>query len=181
MLKSDDIFASFADDDLDAAVETRDDSSKLQPNIFDNAIAARQFMTAGNATVTLVSKKTEARFTYRMSAATDRETGKRANNGTFFVALLNGPDNESSYKYMGRVSRDIYFHGRKSPKPGDISRDAPSALAFQWAWRALLRNDIPEQLEIWHEGRCGRCGRKLTVPASIASGFGPECITKVGG
>jgi len=30
-------------------------------------------------------------------------------------------------------------------------------------------------LEIWHEGRCGRCNRKLTVPASIALGIGPEC------
>jgi hypothetical protein len=31
-------------------------------------------------------------------------------------------------------------------------------------------------LEFWHEGRCGRCGRRLTVPDSIASGYGPECV-----
>jgi hypothetical protein len=26
-----------------------------------------------------------------------------------------------------------------------------------------------------HEGKCGRCGRLLTVPSSIESGIGPEC------
>ena len=31
----------------------------------------------------------------------------------------------------------------------------------------------------WHEGRCGRCGRKLTVPESIEAGYGPECINLV--
>jgi hypothetical protein len=35
-------------------------------------------------------------------------------------------------------------------------------------------------LEIWHEGRCGRCGRKLTVPESIHNGYGPECIHLIG-
>jgi hypothetical protein len=34
-------------------------------------------------------------------------------------------------------------------------------------------------VEFWHEGKCCRCGRKLTVPASIASGIGPECATKI--
>jgi hypothetical protein len=30
-------------------------------------------------------------------------------------------------------------------------------------------------LEVWHEGRCGRCGRALTVPESVERGIGPEC------
>lgn len=35
-------------------------------------------------------------------------------------------------------------------------------------------------VEIWHEGKCGRCGRQLTVPESIESGFGPECVKMIG-
>jgi len=27
--------------------------------------------------------------------------------------------------------------------------------------------------------RCGRCGRVLTVPESVESGFGPECIGRL--
>ncbi len=38
---------------------------------------------------------------------------------------------------------------------------------------------MPEQLEVWHEGCCGKCGRKLTDAESIARGIGPECYGKM--
>jgi len=140
---------------------------------FTTAVASRDFMLGGNATVTLVSTKTGTRFTYKIRAADD---GK-----VHFVSLLNGPDNESDYKYLGRiVDGEKLWIGRRVPKAGDIGMDAPSALAFQWAWERLCRGVMLDSLEIWHEGRCGRCSRKLTVPSSIASGFGPECAGKVG-
>lgn len=132
---------------------------------------AMAYILAGKATITLVSGKTGARFTYRISAAPD--------NSAYFVGLLTGPDNSTDYKYLGRISRGIFWLGRKVPRPGDIARDAPSARAFDWAWRQLAQGALPTALEIWHEGRCGRCGRKLTVPTSVAQGFGPECIGKL--
>jgi Family of unknown function (DUF6011) len=50
---------------------------------------------------------------------------------------------------------------------------------------ALVRvwNDLPlpEGYRLHHEGRCGRCGRLLTVPESITSGYGPECVKHVTG
>ena len=139
---------------------------------FTSAQAALAFMVAGNATVTLVSKKTGTRFTFKIRAADSGEVR--------FVSLLRGADNESDYSYLGRVdATGKLWIGRKVPKPGDISRGAPSALAFDYAWQHLAKGSIPPLLEIWHEGRCGRCNRKLTVPASIESGFGPECITKL--
>jgi len=146
---------------------------------FKNAVDARQFIRAGKATVTLVSKKTGNRFTYRVSLARDRETGEPSGDGTLFVGLLSGPDNNSDYQYMGRISRDVYWHGRKNPQPGDISKNALSVQAFAWTWRNLVQGTMPTQLQVWHEGRCGRCGRRLTVPSSIAQGFGPECIGHV--
>jgi Family of unknown function (DUF6011) len=147
---------------------------------FTDAVSARQYIRAGKATITLLSKKTGARFTYRITTPRDRETGEPQTDGTLMVGLLTGPNNDSDYQWMGRIARDILWIGRKNPRPGEISRDAPAAKALDWAWRMLLRGDMPEQLEIWHEGRCGRCGRKLTVPASVARGFGPECAGKVG-
>jgi hypothetical protein len=33
-------------------------------------------------------------------------------------------------------------------------------------------------MELWHEGRCGKCGRALTVPESIESGLGPVCESR---
>jgi hypothetical protein len=138
---------------------------------FADAAAALRFIHAGKATITLVSSKTGNRFTYRINQSDDGQA--------YFVNVLTGADNESSYSYLGRISRDIFWLGRKVARPGDISRDAPCAKAFDWAWRALVKGNMPPQLQVWHEGRCGRCARKLTVPESIAAGFGPECQGKV--
>jgi hypothetical protein len=133
---------------------------------------AESFMLAGKATVTLVSVKTGARFTYRITASPDKTC--------HFVALLSGSDNEGDYKYLGRIARTMFWGGRKVPREGDIGRDAPSMKAFAWAWQRVVSGQLPESLEIWHEDRCGRCARKLTVPSSISRGFGPECSTKMG-
>ena len=133
---------------------------------------ARAFLIGGNATVTLVSTKSGTRFTYRVRASDDGEV--------FFVSLLSGPDNEGDYSYLGRIARGVFWAGRKIPKPGDVGPDAPSSKAFAWVWRGLMQDSLPDAVEVWHEGRCARCNRKLTVPSSIASGFGPECAGKVG-
>ena len=136
------------------------------------AADARAFLIGGNATVTLVSTKTGTRFTYKVRASDDGEV--------FFVSLLSGPDNEGDYSYLGRIARGIFWAGRKVPKPGDVGPDAPSSKAFAWLWKALMRDSLPDAVEVWHEGRCARCNRKLTVPSSISSGFGPECAGKAG-
>jgi hypothetical protein len=129
-----------------------------------------QFALAGNARFTLVSKVTEARFTYKVRVAEDNDT-------LHFVSVLTGPDNWSNYSYLGLIRRGVYFHGGKKAR---ISADAPSAKAFDWFWRNTMRGrNVSNVLEIHHCGACGRCGRALTVPESIQSGFGPECINKV--
>jgi hypothetical protein len=139
------------------------------------------FIMAGNATVTFVSKKTGARFTFRIQAP-----HKEGNEGTNaardvssqmrFVQVLTGQDNENSYRYLGYIKRGVFFHGGAKAK---IGADAPSAKAFAWAFKTLTQGGDTSSLEIWHEGRCGRCARKLTVPDSVASGYGPECINHV--
>lgn len=138
---------------------------------FTDALSALKFMRAGNATVTLRSRRTGTRFTYRLRLSDD--------GACLFVGLLTGAGNESAYSYLGRISRDVFWAGRKVPRVGDVGKDAPSSQAFAWTWRQLVNGNMPSQLEVWHEGQCGRCGRKLTVPSSIAAGFGPECAGKV--
>lgn len=133
-----------------------------------NVADVRAFALAGNATLTLRSKVSGNRFTYRIRRPGD--------DRPHFVSLLNGSDNEGSYEYLGTIINDSYGHGRKSK----ITADAMSAKAFDWFWLAMRKNIMPIALEIWHEGRCGRCGRKLTVPESIASGIGPECAKRGG-
>lgn len=132
------------------------------------------FMLAGNATLTLKSVKTENRFTFRVKLAPEPEEGATPGPVSHFVALMNGPDNETNFQYLGHIYRDnyLYVHGRKSK----IGTDAPSAGAFLWFYNQVQDHKrIPDSVEVWHEGRCGRCNRKLTVPDSIERGIGPEC------
>lgn len=133
---------------------------------------AKDYILAGNATVTLVSKKTGTRFTYKI------RVGKNAGD-PHFIRLLTGPDNTRSYSYMGRiVNQESYIHDRKN-RAG--SANSPAAKGFLWVWTKLLARqfkDVDANVEIWHEGKCGKCGRKLTVPESIATGIGPVCAGK---
>lgn len=130
--------------------------------------AAIAYMLAGKAIVTLVSSRTGARFTYKIAAAND--------GGPHFVSLLRGPANDSDYTYMGAIFNGTTFRLTRKSR---IGANAPAYRAFAWAFDRLSSGKIPDELEIWHEGRCGKCGRKLTVPESIASGLGPVCAGKV--
>lgn len=136
------------------------------PPAFSDADKARAFFLGGDARFTLVSWRTGARYTYRVRVG----QGDRAPH---FVLVLTGSNNESDYTFLGTIfeGRD-YRHGRNST----IGLEAPSARAFGWAWRWLAAGKMPPECDVHHEGRCGRCGRALTTPESIESGFGPVCI-----
>jgi hypothetical protein len=128
----------------------------------------KQFMLAGNATFTVRSEKTQNRFTLKVVQPTE--------NGPHFVKVLRGSDNENAYSFVGTIfANGTYAHGKKSK----ISEDAPAAKAARWVVSKVLKGEELPNCELWHEGRCGRCGRKLTVPESIELGLGPECATRI--
>jgi hypothetical protein len=143
-----------------------------------NPETAVRFILAGDARVTFLNEATGNRFTYRVTAPkVDTARGGRITDLTSpmrFVALA---DNEATFAYLGFV-RDggPFVWGRKSR----VREDAPSVDVFGFVWDALHAGEIPAGVSIWHEGHCGRCGRTLTVPASIASGFGPDCAALLG-
>lgn len=150
--------------------------------------AARSFMLAGNAIFTLQSCKTGARYTYKIHKA-DEEPGKAP---TWFVSLLTGPDNLGDYQYLGLISATQSFRisedGQGSTvqtlqfrltKKSRLPITSLPVLAFRWVFEKLRAGIEPVGVEIWHAGRCGRCGRVLTVPESIELGLGPECASKM--
>jgi len=131
-------------------------------------IKLETFALAGNATFTAVSAKTGVRFTFKVRQPDD--------NSPHFVSLLSGPDNESSYTFMGTIFNGNDFRmGKKSR----ITPDAPSAKAFNYVWNHRNDNDLPEKVQIFHENKCCRCGRKLTTPESVSLGIGPECAGRI--
>lgn len=61
--------------------------------------------------------------------------------------------------------------------------DHPAKAARAAAWyRANGKPDQAERLEaeLVAGGRCRRCGRALSDPASLEAGVGPECAGKLG-
>jgi hypothetical protein len=130
-------------------------------------VHALKFLLAGNAHATFVSKVTGTRFTYRIEKADPRPGDTRT--PPHFVSVLTAPDH---YDYLGCIFEErMYSHGSKSK----IAGNAPAAVAFAWVWARLVDGRVPETADVFHEGRCGRCGRRLTVPESILNGLGPEC------
>ncbi len=131
--------------------------------------AAREFALAGNAKITLVSRTTGTRYTYKVVRIPEPK-----GPASHFVRVLSGPDNETHYTYLGAIIGGNFVHGHKS----QFSTEAACARVLAWAWPRLGKHPL---LEVWHEGRCGACGRTLTVPESLARGIGPECARRGAG
>lgn len=163
---------------------------------------AAKFVLAGDAVFTIHNTITDVRMTYRVQRAKGDDAGR-----PWFVKVLTGPNNMQDYSYLGTIfitdeGGIIYRHGKKS----HILDTAPSAKGIAWfvrniddlivAKRELAKAELfgnpaaeakiakieesMNRLDYYHEGRCGRCARRLTVPTSITVGLGPECVEAMG-
>ena len=139
------------------------------PDVYmTDPVAIAAFLFGGNATFTLVSLKSHTRYTFRLRNKKD--------GNVFFASTLTGPNNDDDYEYLGYIGADkgpSLLAGKKG-KPNDVRFKA-----LDWFLRHIMRAEFPHDAEFWHEGRCGRCNRRLTDPVSIARGLGPECAGKV--
>lgn len=110
-------------------------------------------------------------------------TGRWGAGVKWFAKLLTGPDNEGDYTYVGTV--DETTGAVKLTANSRLTEDAKAlqvlrrVLARVWAGEADSVNANGWSLQ--HAGCCGRCGALLTVPESIASGYGPECVKRATG
>jgi len=123
-----------------------------------------KFMFAGKAIVTFLNTKTGNRFTYKIKAV--------KNSNLFFISVLTSPD---VWTYLGTTVDGNYKSGKKS----NINPDSQSNKVFSYVLNKLKQDSLPNFIEVWHEGFCGKCGRRLTVPQSILNGLGPECIKRL--
>jgi hypothetical protein len=116
-------------------------------------------------------------YTFKVTSKDDRI---KPNEKIRFLSMLTGPDNTSDYSYIGILKTD------GSVKLTGASRMTVDSYPVKLAGRViprLLSGDVAPMLalgfDVHHEGRCCRCGRKLTTPESIKAGIGPECAGRV--
>ena len=139
-------------------------------------IQATAFTTAalaGRAELTIKNPVSGGHVKLKMKQRKDRQTGQPTPCYYVDVALLN--DGEAGYRKAG-----VFFSDTRNWVP---SENMVRGDRF-WSIVNFLMSSIsnPQNLvrtEIQHSGRCLRCGRKLTHPESIETGFGPECSGRV--
>jgi hypothetical protein len=120
------------------------------------------------------SEKTQTHYTYQVTRPKDFNEL----SPIWFVSLLTGPDNENDYTYLGLLDKGGTL---RTTKKSCIANDALSFQVGRWIIQSIWNGvKLPDWVHLNHCGKCARCGRTLTTPESVESGFGPECIKKVG-
>jgi hypothetical protein len=144
-------------------------------NMDRTAGISRTFALAGRAVFTVSNENSGERYTYRVSAKPSR---MNPTENTYFVSLLAGSDNESDYRYIGLL--DPATLEVRTTARSQYRADSKPVQVIAWALRHVAASRaLPTGYALRHAGRCARCGRLLTVPESIDSGFGPECIGRL--
>jgi hypothetical protein len=166
------------------ALETAN-AEGFQPKLMTNPNLILAFMLAGDATITFQNAKSKTHLTYRVqvSELTEAEIAQ-GKKPIYFVKLLTGSDNEKDYTYIGIIAPDRYKNNAlafRTTGKSKLTMDSEPCMVMARAFEFFASGKMPIGLEVWHEGRCGRCGRKLTTPESVERGFGPDCIEMMGG
>jgi len=145
------------------------------PVIHRSNVSPKLFPTlfwGGNATITLHNPATGNHVTLKVRQLKDREDRtKRLPIFYLYVSILG--DGE-----VGKRFAATFFQTTLSYKLGrDVDPDGQLARITAWVHHALTNPGIFSRkgVAVMHEGTCCRCGRQLTHPESIETGFGPEC------
>lgn len=125
----------------------------------------KEFFTAGKAIFTVSNPKGQ-RYTFKINKLKDKDV--------YFVSLLTGPENTRDYTYLGLLLPDK-AEVRLTAKSKYTEESLPVKV-IRWLIKIVWKGQtVPEGYYLNHMGRCGCCGRPLTVPESIESGLGPIC------
>lgn len=138
---------------------------------FKDKASLSKFIHAGLAIFTILNEETGNRYTYKVEKS-NKEPNK------FFVSLLTGPDNLHDYTYIGMIADNKFF----ATKGTKIKKDSTPWLVADWLLNKALNSGriFPPIIHVYHISRCGRCGRPLTTPKSVQTGYGSECASIMG-
>ncbi len=153
---------------------------------------SKDFVVAGSAVFTVepaeafiaaqaqLGNEWHPHYTYRVEKVEFEKLGEPKRT-CYFVKALTGPDNTGDYTYLGMLNLQTggVQMTAKSAFPETATRVRIVRRVLAALWRGEAANVEATGWKVHHEGKCGRCGRALTVPASVESGIGPECAKKM--
>jgi len=112
----------------------------------------------------------------REAAVLNAETDGRY----WVISAMVGNDNVSSYAPFGIIRRAAGSFEFKWASESTIAKSDRVVQAFAKMWASFKNGVMPSELSFLNEGKCGRCGRVLTVPESRSLGQGPICHARYG-
>ena len=143
---------------------------------------------AGNAILTVKSKKTGVQLTYSISKPKKNGYDR---NGVRFVTVRQDQLNGRGWGYVGfiimnpRKGYPRLYDGKKpflwgGPNKSAFTKGDYRVQGWDWLWRCLMMGDVPlNKVAIHHSSKCRKCGRKLIDVTSITLGIGPVCRKKL--
>lgn len=117
--------------------------------------AIHAFIFSGKATFTIRSLTSGNHWTFNI---------KQKDNVWFVRYLVN---DESIY--LGFIAANGQFYATYSMK------NSTPRTVIDCLFKYIAIGRLHQKFEFFHVGKCGRCGRPLTDPASIERGLGPHC------
>ena len=130
---------------------------------------------AGRATLTFNNETKGTHMTVKVKQALDKQD-RKVKLPIFFVSisLLNDGD-------QGAIFTGTIFHNNMTyrlAKGIDPASRLGMAMAFLMA--AVKDTSVLDRYNVTfqHEGKCCSCSMPLTHPASIPTGFGPDCLQR---
>ena len=124
------------------------------------------FMFGGNAIFTIVKDNTH--YSYKIYR-------KKTTDGSKIYHLYLRKANKGTYCGYFKIT-DNRLHFKRSDKY-DVPANCDDLIVLHDVIKG--RKNLPDNIKVYHSGRCGCCGRILTDPQAMARGFGPECWKKV--
>lgn len=140
---------------------------KLYPEhscLLTSAEDIRNYILGGNGVVTLKSP-TGVHHTYAFRRP--RNTEEFPDDILFVYAVHEG----KTLFYVGMIEDGKFRLTRASR----FLHDTPIVKGARYIMRMSQDSTFGPPMELYHEGMCSRCGRPLTNPKSILTGFGPKC------
>ena len=127
----------------------------------------RKFVLAGKAHITVVNTKTKSHLRFFII--------RPKKDGPWFVWA---PNKKGKYGFLGTIflHKDDFVY-KLGIKHGRFTKGSIVNRSFEYLWKKILSNSLPELIVFYRDSRCGRCGQRLTNPKSIKRGFGPYCFS----
>lgn len=127
------------------------------------AEAISQYVMGGKGVVTLKSPS-KVHKSYFFSKPRNASNFKPDDR---FIYVL---DAHNEWVYVGMLSDDVMRWTKHSAYP----LESPEFKGARYVVK-MMHRDIETPMELYHEGVCPICGKRLTNPKSIVEGIGPKC------